>query len=165
MKKYLKSTGIIPYLIVSLCLVLMVVAKAVSYEYDSDTTYSYYGQEVLYGAVHSPSPSAICAFIFLTMASTMLLIGAAVPLFKKDRTLLVFSGLLNLVSMVLIFAAAICVLCVKSDWPYLQNQHYVTHTGSGYIAVSILSFLASLLCLPSVIACLRKEKEEAEPLQ
>lgn len=166
MKKYLKSSGIVPYLIISLCLALMLVSKAVYYKYQISATeiktYFYYGKDVLYEMVggYEPSVAAICALTFLTMASTILPIGALIPLFKKDRPLTVFSGVLNLASMALIFAAAICILCIKSDWSFIQENDYVFHLAGGYVFICVLSFLASALCLPSVIACFKKDKLE-----
>lgn len=185
MKKYLKSAGIIPCLIISLCLILMLTTCAVYYRNPSTgSTGNFYGQDVmyvyastktsvsLYGSYTSivrnePSAAALVSFIFLSMSSIMLGIGAALPLFKNDKPVIRFSGILNIISMALIFGAAIAITFVPRDWSYFTSGGWSDgvefHLGGGYLTVCLLSFLASALCLPSVIACFKKDnREEAQ---
>ena len=184
MKKYLKSAGVIPCLIISLCLILMLTTCAVYYRNPSTgSTGNFYGQDVMYiyastkysvsayGSYTSivrnePSAAALVSFIFLSMSSIMLGIGAALPLFKNDKPVIRFSGILNIISMALIFGAAIAITFVPRDWSYFTSGGWSDgvefHLGGGYLTVCLLSFLASALCLPSVIACFKKE-EQPEP--
>lgn len=184
MKKYLKSAGVIPCLIISLCLILMLTTCAVYYRNPSSgSTGNFYGQDVMYvytstrytvsvyGSYASiernaPSAAALVSFIFLSMSSIMLGIGAALPLFKNDKPVIRFSGILNIISMALIFGATIAITFVPKDWSYFTSDGWSDgvefHLGGGYLTVCLLSFLASALCLPSVIACFKKE-EQPEP--
>ena len=184
MKKYLKSAGIIPCLIISLCLILMLTTCAVYYRNPStgSTGKTFYGQDVMYVYASTkssydsllgyrtylvrdePSAAALVSFIFLSMSSIMLGIGAALPLFKNDKPVIRFSGVLNIISMALIFGAAIAITFVPKDWSYFTSDGWSEgvefHLGGGYLTVCLLSFLASALCLPSVIACFKKDNRE-----
>ena len=182
MKKYLKSAGVIPCLIISLCLILMLTTCAVYYRNPSTgSTGNFYGQDVmyvyastkvsasLYGSYtyivrNEPSAAALVSFIFLSMSSIMLGIGAALPLLKNDKPVIRFSGILNIISMALIFGATIAITFVPRDWSYFTSGGWSDgvefHLGGGYLTVCLLSFLASALCLPSIFACLKKPKEE-----
>lgn len=186
MKKYLKSSGIIPWLLVMLSLILMTFTRAVqSIEtWEGGDVDHYYGLDVLFehastsysyslgrSFVHisEPSAAAITTFIFLTLASITLLLGAFIPLLKDDEPLIRFSGLLNVISMAFILAAAIAIFFVPVDWPYFNTDDWSEKTifilDSGYLTVCLLSFLASALCLPSVIACFKKDKAEQTQAQ
>lgn len=188
MKKYLKSAGIIPCLIISLCLILMLTTCAVYYRNPSTgSTGNFYGQDVMYVYASTkssydsllgyrtylvrdePSAAALVSFVFLSMSSIMLGIGAALPLFKNDKPVIRFSGILNIISMALIFGAAIAITFVPRDWSYFTSGGWSDgvefHLGGGYLTVCLLSFLASALCLPSVIACLKKPKAEQTQAQ
>ena len=91
MKKYLKSAGIIPCLIISLCLILMLMTCAVYYRNPSTgSTGNFYGQDVMYVYASTkssydsllgyrsylvrdePSAAALVSFIFLSMSSISL---------------------------------------------------------------------------------------------
>ena len=107
-----------------------------------------------------PEVVGLLTFICLSMAVTMLAIGAILPLIKNDRSFNVFSGILNLLSMLLILIAAISILFVPTDWSYFSdvtwNDNIRFGLGGGYIATTIISFFAAILCLPSIISCLKR---------
>ena len=178
MKKFLRSFCIVSFLLVSLCLIMMLTTKAV-YWFNTATedTASFYGQDVMYAyswvkygwntsAVvrEEPSASAVRSFICLGMASIILGVAALIPMIRKERSFAIFSGILGLVSMVLIIVAAISVLCVPEDWSYFTeggwSKSVEFHLADGYSAVSIISFIAAPLCLPSIVACFMKDKQE-----
>lgn len=181
MKKYLKSSGIIPWLLVVLSLILMTFTRAVQAieTGEGGDVDHYYGLDVLfnyastsysyilgrsYVHISEPSAAAITTFIFLTLASITLLLGALIPLLKDDEPLIRFSGLLNVISMAFILAAAIAIFFVPVDWSYFNTDDWSEKTifilDGGYIFVCILSFVSSFLCLPSIFACLKKPKAE-----
>ena len=170
--KFFRSFGIISCLLVTLCLFLMLSTRAVyTFNTSNGNVVYYYGQDVLYvystvsystGIIsrHEPSAGALCAFICLSMAVTMLAIGALLPLIKNERSFNVFSGILNLLSMLLILIAAISILFVPTDWSYFsdvtRNDSIRFGLGGGYTAATIISFFAAILCLPSIITCLKR---------
>ena len=175
--KFLKCSSIIACILASLCLYLMLSTRAVYViTRASDTTYMsyYYGQDVLYvystatgyGSVarHEPSGAGLCAFICLNMAVLMLSIAALITFIKNERAFNIVAGVLNATSMLLIFIAAITILFVSKDWSYISYMEWAKDKsrtvglGGGFVAVSVISFFNTFICLPSVITCFKKDK-------
>ena len=162
--KYLKSCGFIPCFLAILCLFLMLTTCAAYIKEDSflgvlETS----GQDILFSRYHSKSYGALCAFNCLSFAIILLGVGIMLPFIKNKKTFNDISGVLFIFSMLLILVAAISIRFVPLD---IYGTSYFDHSdkiemglGGGYNAVSIISFVSVVLCVPPIIGCFKKEEQ------
>ncbi len=110
-----------------------------------------------YGATIKITPSALIAFILMSVAVVILILGALLPIFKI-KTLNKFAGLLNLIAVLALVAAGIllffevpCFLGAQaSEGSEVNTDGW--HLGAGWIIAGICAIAAGVLAIAPAFA-------------